>query len=543
MFKPPEAPKKDLHTLICAINYGETSTTIEFLKQVREVDVERAFRGAVQVGTSSRILQFGDACRERLGSIIKAMHSYFSTGHLFEMVLTVAISERSIDFVEALLDARAVPRFGSSHSSMLALSVAAHWFQLDIFEKVLEISAPLSFEDAHNVLGVLLQYKGQSQLAITSAFVKYLDQRGTIREVVNYRPPASCQPFCDQEHDHFFYPTQFWNAVDEGAYEIAALLATYEDTEAAGLPTTLFHVIHDPKSDVLTQLNFLFNLGPEYSKFLCDPGRGLNALHAIVISSSEHHLPIFLSQLALTPAAKWSNKADFRSALKTILEWFSDMGEDINATDMTGSTALHLAAFQPSLDAVELLILYGADLRIINSRNHTAYDMTLSLAHYAAVQNMNRTEPGTASIGIMNERRPRETEEWRATARFIEVLCKILVLLSKPGSKWPSENVVGLVENSPQAGVVVRGFVPMATNVLFTECTESDADEVPLQAWAWLEQRNVGFRVNIRRIDEFTPEQLIFVGLETLNGRNGSICEMVQTSPYLYRSEIYPIRR
>src|SRR5262249_46188730 len=78
---------------------------------------------------------------------------------------------------------------------------------------------------------------------------------------------------------------QFWNAIDEGAYDIANILAPYEDTEATGLPATLFHIIKTPKANMLRKLHFLFNLGPQYSKYICDTMKGFNALHAVVESS------------------------------------------------------------------------------------------------------------------------------------------------------------------------------------------------------------------------------------------------------------------
>ncbi|EXJ53416.1 uncharacterized protein A1O5_13350 [Cladophialophora psammophila CBS 110553] len=436
---------------------------------------------------------------------------------MFETVLIVAIAARSVDFVEALLDAQVVAQFSSAKWSMVALTSAAEWSQLDVFKKILKISAPLSLDDAHTVLGLTIQYKGHSQLAIALAFIEYLDEHGTIKEVVNYREPSACAPFCDKKHDHFFYPTQFWNAVDERAYDIANILASYEDTEADGLPTTLFHVIKTLKANMLSQLHFLFNLGPQHSKYVCDPVRGVNALHVVVESSGS-------------------------SVLKTVLEWFAEMGEDINAPDKNGATALHFGAFCPSLDAVELLIRYGADPGVIDSRGLTAYDMALGLARYAATQMSEFTGQGVTSVVTMRERRPRETDERRATVEFTRQMCGIFVQLSKPGSQWRPEDAVGLVEDPPPPDGVVKGLVPISASILFSECKEYEAENVPLQAWARLEEGKVGFCVNIRLLDEFTRDQLMFVAMETLHGRDGSICQEFTMSPYLYRNEIYPVR-
>ncbi|KIW89891.1 uncharacterized protein Z519_09320 [Cladophialophora bantiana CBS 173.52] len=231
IFKGPERLGKDLLTLIRAINCGEPTTAIELLQKAGAEIVEKAFRGAAQGEATSRVLQFGNAFQERLVSLIKAATRHVgptnSPTSMFETVLIVAIAARSVDFVEALLDAQVVPQFSSAKWSTVALASAAEWSQLDVFKKILKISAPLSLDDAHTVLGLAIQYKGHSQLAIALAFIEYLDECGTIKEVVNYRVPSACPPFCDIKHDHFFYPTQFWNAVDEGAHDIANILASY----------------------------------------------------------------------------------------------------------------------------------------------------------------------------------------------------------------------------------------------------------------------------------------------------------------------------
>jgi len=169
----------------------------------------------------------------------------------------------------------------------------------------------------------------------------------------------------------------------------------------------------------------------------------------------------------LTSSVHRSNKVDFKSVLKTVLEWSANMGEDMNTPNKNGANPLHLGAVRPSLDAVELLILYGADSGSIDSRGLTAYDMALKLVRYTAIQNWKLTEPGTSSMATMWERRSRETEEHRATMEFIEQMCRIFVHLSKPGSQWQPEDVVGLVEDPPMTDGVVKGIIPISSSVLF----------------------------------------------------------------------------
>jgi len=238
----------------------------------------------------------------------------------------------------------------------------------------------------------------------------------------------------------------------------------------------------------------------------------------------------------------YTNPADFRSVLKTVLEWVRHCEEDINAPDRNGATALHRAAYTPSLDAVQLLTLHRADKGILDAKGFTAYDDALHLARFAAIERSTTTEPGTSFMYSMQERRPRETEPPRVIARFMGQLCNILALLSIPADRWRLQDAVGDVRNAPSPNDVVKGLVPISRNILFTKSTEDDSDDAPLQAWACLEEGRVGFRVNIRHLDEFTPVQLMLVRLKVLVGREGLICEQLTVEPYLYQTELYPIR-
>ena len=48
---------------------------------------------------------------------------------------------------------------------------------------------------------------------------------------------------------------------------------------------------------------------------------------------------------------------------QTLIEWLLDLGEDVNASDENGLTALHLAAgLQGKSEVVELLLGRGADI-------------------------------------------------------------------------------------------------------------------------------------------------------------------------------------
>jgi len=287
MFKDPQVITKDVKTLTYAINFGDDDIAAGIIQMADSQNLRNGFIRAVGMDISARVMQFGKRSRERLTSLIRTAIGHFGPSDLadtFESVLTGAIANRSSDFVEAILDARIVSRFRSSTLSVAALCSAAQWSQLEVFKLILEVAAPLSLDEAHYTLGIMIQFKGQSQYAMVSEFVSFLNGVGMTKQVVNYRKPGSCETDCTIDHKHFFYPTQFWNAIDEGEFDIARMLAPYEDTEGR-FPTTLFHVIETAKPEILKQLNFLFGLGPEYRRYTCDPVRRCNALHVVVDTS------------------------------------------------------------------------------------------------------------------------------------------------------------------------------------------------------------------------------------------------------------------
>ena len=62
-----------------------------------------------------------------------------------------------------------------------------------------------------------------------------------------------------------------------------------------------------------------------------------------------------------------------------------NFGVDVNAVDIAGDTALHIASYFDSLESIPSLIASGADTAMVSRSGETALDLAREKGHTAIV--------------------------------------------------------------------------------------------------------------------------------------------------------------
>jgi hypothetical protein len=139
--------------------------------------------------------------------------------------------------------------------------------------------------------------------------------------------------------------------------------------------------------------------------------------------------------------------------LEELKEWFLDAegaGENINATDHSGWTALHFAAQVICPDGIELLLSWGAEMcpaRPVHYKDMmNPYDLALVQASYGltilSTSKVVDGSGGTLAMG-MNQPLPIETSSLRSAYGYMPKVGKALALLSTKSSKRVLPNMWG----------------------------------------------------------------------------------------------------
>ena len=189
----------------------------------------------------------------------------------------------SASFLFALLDSNVLPSLDSSRQSCRLLNQAAAWSQIQIFQRILDIMPRFKLEDAHWTLGVIIQFPGPSQVKIVKTFIARLETEDLAIAAVNYSPTDYCHSSCQQDHVHTYYPSQFWNAIDEGNYEVAKVLAPFARENDGEQASTMFQLLSKARGDLPSHVRFLIQLGPEYCPFVSYPLAGYSVLHVAMM--------------------------------------------------------------------------------------------------------------------------------------------------------------------------------------------------------------------------------------------------------------------
>lgn len=174
------------------------------------------------------------------------------------------------------------------------------------------------------------------------------------------------------------------HAASKNSVEIVKLLAenlkTYNDTNKKG-QSALTLAVGGNTSDVV---EFLINKG---SKTTIVDNEGNNLIYYLIDSYSTRNKEVFSKKMALLKANKvnlaqvqkngnnWFHLAAEKNSLD-LLKLALNMNQDINAKNIEGNTALHLAALKANDDSVlKFLIENGAKKDIVTDFEESAYDL------------------------------------------------------------------------------------------------------------------------------------------------------------------------
>ncbi|KAK0507474.1 hypothetical protein JMJ35_009997 [Cladonia borealis] len=131
----------------------------------------------------------------------------------------------------------------------------------------------------------------------------------------------------------------------------------------------LEELISKRSARVLPVLDFVLNHPCGPPNFTTDPSRKTNALH-------------LAAGPRFSPQDRWQNHESLiagpAAVLGYLLKQFSDPNLHLNAKDIAGNTALHVAAYSGCDWAVKLLLNAGADPYACNDQGLNPYDCTIS---------------------------------------------------------------------------------------------------------------------------------------------------------------------
>jgi hypothetical protein len=240
----------------------------------------------------SRLARHGKETLERLREtllvISTKMRGFEDCEDFFAEQLVIAIKLGSMDVINAVFESDIVTALGTSQVTGRILSAAAKMSQECLFNLLLYKTPKMTLELAHCLLSIAIQSSGVGQLQIVRALIERLSKDDLAVAAVNYSPRGTCGPSCMEQHIHSWHKNLFWSAITEGSFDIAAYLFSFCDL-SPGQFTTLFFLVRDGSTNVLAQILFVFNCGPEHSKFICDPVRNSSVLHVAAKSLCEFH--------------------------------------------------------------------------------------------------------------------------------------------------------------------------------------------------------------------------------------------------------------
>jgi len=72
-----------------------------------------------------------------------------------------------------------------------------------------------------------------------------------------------------------------------------------------------------------------------------------------------------------------------------IIALLLDHGANINAQDKLGCTALHQSILNDQLSCIEILLKYNPDMKIVNNKQYSAYDLAMIEGNQRVIEVLN----------------------------------------------------------------------------------------------------------------------------------------------------------
>ncbi|KAF4994325.1 hypothetical protein FDECE_13157 [Fusarium decemcellulare] len=400
------------------------------------------------------------------------------------------------------------------------------------FSRVLDIKAPWTALRGYEILQVLMDFGEVQHKVITSmlvTLVSHLDNLGLLRQVVNYVPQLPrASECCENTLNYWNSKPLFCNLIRSGNYEVARLVAPFMDHDDC-TPSPMYYLLTKPGAHILEDIEFLLKLEEHHRPYICHPVYKTTALHVVTKFSGkpQHMLDGWFPTNPSDQKGRYGSPTKLPLVLETLLEHFIEFhGQDINALDANGYTALMQAVDSVSPEGVSLLLDWGADPTFdftTDSMNCPPFDQKNSIVLESELL-LTPCEFLLVRIFIWDmfagfEKGPKKTTfslalpfAWDLPSQPLVWKLRqleLLTLLSSPGEKTTAAHLQSLCEqNNALIGLPVRSFMP-ATSKRRVQLVERENGSLYLDIWGFYVFQNVKLSVYITSVDNGLTEKEI----------------------------------